>query len=86
MSSIINALDRNESVILTYRGHKKATIVPAKGKTVLDIQEHSAFGIWSDRDDLADVDARVRKLRKGRTSGKQPTAVYRQHQTLQTHP
>jgi antitoxin (DNA-binding transcriptional repressor) of toxin-antitoxin stability system len=86
LSSIIKALDRNESVTLTYRGHKKATIVPAKGKTALDMQKHSAFGIWSDRDDLADVDAHVRKLRKGRISGKQPAAVHRQHQTLQTHP
>jgi antitoxin (DNA-binding transcriptional repressor) of toxin-antitoxin stability system len=86
MSSIIKALNRNESVTLAHRGHKKATIVPAKGKTVLDIQEHSAFGIWSDREDLADVDAHVRKLRKGRISGKQPAVIHRQHQALQTHP
>jgi antitoxin (DNA-binding transcriptional repressor) of toxin-antitoxin stability system len=69
LSSIIKALDRDETVTLIYRGHKKATIVPAKVKTALDIQNHSAFGIWSDRDDLADVDAHVRKLRKGRING-----------------
>jgi antitoxin (DNA-binding transcriptional repressor) of toxin-antitoxin stability system len=86
MSSLIKALDQNESVTLTHRGHKKATIVPAKGKEAADMQKHSAFGIWSDREDLADVDAHVRKLRKGRISGKQPAAVHRQHQTLQTHP
>jgi hypothetical protein len=62
---------------MTYRNHAKATISPTKSKTAVDMQKHSAFGIWSDRDDLADVDAHVRKLRKGRISGKQPAAVHR---------
>lgn len=66
MSSIVKALDQNESVTLTYRGHKKATIVPAKGKPPIDIQKHKAFGMWADRQDLADVQTHVRKLRKGR--------------------
>jgi len=66
MSSIIRALDQNESITLTYRGHEKATIVPTKGKSAVDLRTHSAFGIWSDRDDLADVGAHVRKIRKGR--------------------
>lgn len=64
LSSVIKALDRNESVTLTYRGHKKATIVPAKGKTVLDMQNHSAFGIWSDRDDEDMEDQIDRKAAK----------------------
>ena len=34
--------------------------VPAKAA------DHSAFGLWADRADLADVAAYVRKLRKGR--------------------
>jgi antitoxin (DNA-binding transcriptional repressor) of toxin-antitoxin stability system len=66
MSSIVKALDQNESVTLTYRGHKKATIIPAKKKSVVNMRTHCAFGIWSDRDDLADVDAHIRKIRKGR--------------------
>jgi len=66
MSSIIKALDQNQSITLTYRGHKKATIIPAKGKSAVNMRKHSAFGIWSDRNDLADVDAHVRKIRKGR--------------------
>jgi antitoxin (DNA-binding transcriptional repressor) of toxin-antitoxin stability system len=68
MSSIVKALDQNESITLTYRGHKKATIVPAKGKIAVDIQKHSAFGMWADRKDLTDVNAHVRKIRKGRSN------------------
>jgi antitoxin (DNA-binding transcriptional repressor) of toxin-antitoxin stability system len=64
LSSIVKVLDRNESVTLTYRGHTKATIVPAKGKTALDIQNHSAFGIWSDRDDEDMEDQIDRKTAK----------------------
>ncbi|MFA6292931.1 MAG: hypothetical protein WC637_14170 [Victivallales bacterium] len=67
MKAVIAALNRNESVSLTYRGRKKALIVPcAREQSRTKVSEHSAFGIWADRKDMEDVTAYVKTLRKGR--------------------
>jgi len=67
MKDVLAAIDRNEQVTLTYRGRRKAMIIPcsdaAETKSAAD---HPVFGMWSDREDLNDVDAFVRNLRKGR--------------------
>jgi len=67
MKDVLAAIDRNERVTLTYRGCKKAVIVPcsdaAETKSAVD---HPAFGMWADRDDCNDVDSFARNLRKGR--------------------
>ena len=65
---VIRAIEDNERVTLTYRGKKKAVIVPCQqeGKH-LSAREHPAFGMWKDRKDMADVGAFVRELRKGRS-------------------
>lgn len=67
MGDILKALDRNEKVTLTYRGHEKATIVPKKMSRAVRMTQHPAFGLWGKRTDLKDVDAAVRNIRKGRT-------------------
>jgi antitoxin (DNA-binding transcriptional repressor) of toxin-antitoxin stability system len=67
MKAVIAALDRNESVALTYRGRKKALIVPCGREHIrTKVSEHSAFGIWADRKDMEDVASYVKTLRKGR--------------------
>lgn len=67
MPDVIAALNRNERVNLTYRGRKKAVIIPAETATSISASSHPAFGMWSDREDLQDVNKLVRTLRKGRT-------------------
>lgn len=69
MKEILAALDRNEKVNLTYRGKKKAVISPCQDETQeqIPMKQHPAFGMWADREDMKDVHAFVRKLRKGRT-------------------
>ena len=64
---VLSAIESNEHVTLTYRGRKKAVIVPCheEGKR-LPVRKHAAFGMWKDREDMADVKAFVRDLRKGR--------------------
>jgi len=68
MGRIMHALDRNEPVTLMYRGKKKAVIYPVgmgpehKGSA----KDQPACGIWKDREDMADVLAYVRNLRRGR--------------------
>jgi len=67
MKGVLAALDRRETVTLTYRGRKKAVIVPCDQRQIQrHVSEHPAFGMWADRDDMANVEAYVRTLRKGR--------------------
>ncbi len=68
MKDVIAALDRNEKVTLTYRGRKKAIILPCESEeSQKSVKEHPAFGMWADRDETKDVDSFVRTLRKGRS-------------------
>lgn len=68
MKNILAALDRNEKITLTYRGHKKAVLVPEQSSvTTMSVSDHSAFGSWAGRKDLRDVNKFIRNLRKDRT-------------------
>ena len=62
-------VDRGEAVTITYRGKPRARLVGMDQAPVLDEEEERmpAFGMWRDRDDIVDVDAYVRHLRKGRS-------------------
>ena len=70
MPEVLRALDRQEPVTILYRGKERATLVPsgvkASGKGRGKAAGHPAFGMWADRDDLADVAIHVRALRRGR--------------------
>ncbi len=66
MRDVLLALDRSESVTIYYRGKEKAILTPSRQQTEKSVEDHSAFGMWRDRSDMADVDATVRNLRKGR--------------------
>jgi len=63
---ILDAIERNEVVTLTKRGKSVARIEPIGGRQRPRAAEHEAFGIWADRDDMADPSAYVREMRKGR--------------------
>ncbi|MBL7218752.1 MAG: type II toxin-antitoxin system Phd/YefM family antitoxin [Phycisphaerae bacterium] len=68
-SEVIRAIHRNESVTVLYRGKPAAIMQPISGqvdRSVLKAADHPAFGLWADRDDMADVAAHVHELRKGR--------------------
>lgn len=66
MKDVLLALDRNESVTIFYRGKEKAILSPCQQRINKSVKDHEAFGMWRDRKDMADVDAYVRNLRKGR--------------------
>lgn len=66
MKDVLLALDRNETVTIFYRGKEKAILSPTRKQTNKSVKDHEAFGMWRDRKDMADVDAYVRNLRKGR--------------------
>lgn len=68
MKRVLEAIDCNERVVLTYRGREKAIIVPCQEQEQRQpASAHPAFGMWKDNADTADVDAFVRDLRKGRS-------------------
>ncbi|MFH1539882.1 MAG: type II toxin-antitoxin system prevent-host-death family antitoxin [bacterium] len=67
MNDVLKAIDRNETVTLTYRGKEKGVIYPAKKHKAKKVSSHPAFGIWKGRDDMHDVDEVIDTLRKVRT-------------------
>jgi antitoxin (DNA-binding transcriptional repressor) of toxin-antitoxin stability system len=73
MKDVLRAIDRGETVTVLYRGKAKATLVPtpASADAPEGVTPRTAdqpfFGVWSDRDDLADPASWVRTLRQPRT-------------------
>lgn len=67
-NEILQAIERNETVTLLYRGRPKAVIKPIVDRETppMKAEDHPAFGMWKDRDDLENVDAAVRAMRRGR--------------------
>ncbi|MBI2421229.1 MAG: type II toxin-antitoxin system prevent-host-death family antitoxin [Candidatus Hydrogenedentes bacterium] len=63
---ILDAIARNETVTLSYRGKPIARIEPLHQTERCGAADHPAFGMWADREDLTDPSAFVRELRKGR--------------------
>ena len=69
VGEVLACLDRGETVTITYRGKPRARLVGIETEDVTarrDASDFPAFGMWKDRNDLTDVDAHVRTLRKGR--------------------
>ena len=70
IGAALACVDRGETVTITSRGEPRAQLVgvdlhqglPTAGEK----ERMPAFGMWRDRDDMADVDAYVQGLRKGR--------------------
>ena len=67
MGDVLKALRRNEDVTLLRRGKAIAVIHPVGGAAGSKrVASHPAFGMWAGRSELADVNAAVGKLRRGR--------------------
>ena len=62
---ILECLDRGEPVTITYRGKPRAKLVSVDEEKDFEL-DFPVFGMWQDREDLKDVEAYVRDLRKGR--------------------
>ena len=61
MTKVMDAINRNERVTLTYRGKPKATIIPF---TKVKFSDFPAFGMWKTREDFEDVEKAVRNMRE----------------------
>jgi len=62
ISMLFDMLSKGENIIITYRGKKKAKLIPINENK--KEREDIAFGMWADKED--DVYEFVRELRKGR--------------------
>lgn len=65
---LLDAVERGEEVTITYRGRARARVVRMesgadRGKLA---GENELFGLWADRDGLADPQTWVRTLRQSR--------------------
>lgn len=64
---LLEAVERGEEVLITHRGTPRARLVPVSHAERGEVKaRRSLFGIWSDRNDLEDVDAFVDRLRRPR--------------------
>ncbi len=69
MKDVLRAIDRGETVTVTYRGKEKARLVPsnvAAGQPLVNLRDQPFVGMWKDREDMADPVAYIRKLRQPR--------------------
>ena len=67
LKSVMEAVDRGESVLITHRGKPRAKIVPVADEDDSNA-ENPFVGMWRDREDMKDVRSYVRTLRRGRLS------------------
>ena len=82
VGQVLACLDRGESVTITYRGKPRAKLVgidAAHGEGSSRDTDFPAFGMWRGREDLADVDAHVRELRKGRVDAECIPDITQEH-------
>lgn len=65
---LLSATDRGEEIIITYRGKRRAMLVPLRESFEIADgpgRRNPAFGIWCDRTD--EVDTLVRRMREARS-------------------
>ena len=62
--AVMRAVERGETVIVTYRGKPVAEVSPMRRKA--QTEDDGLFGIWSDHRAVASVEDYVAKVRKGR--------------------
>jgi antitoxin (DNA-binding transcriptional repressor) of toxin-antitoxin stability system len=68
MREVLAAVERGETVVLTYRGEVWALMVPPgeMKQPHIEIADDPVFGMWRDREETRDAQAYVRKLRRPR--------------------
>ncbi|MEX2569761.1 MAG: type II toxin-antitoxin system prevent-host-death family antitoxin [Gemmatimonadota bacterium] len=64
---LLEAVERGESIVITYRGEPRAKLVPVEAETPTGRPREELFGLWKDRRDGDDVAAYVDDLRRSRS-------------------
>lgn len=83
MKEVLRAIDRGETVTVLYRGKAKAKLTPialsseASSGGPPKTADQPFFGLWKDREDLADPAAYLRNMRRTRSVVTQATGKKR---------
>jgi prevent-host-death family protein len=64
-SAVLKKVQRVGSVTVTLRGKPVAKLVSLSDRKK-KLSDYAAIGMWADREDMKDVDAWLRKIRKPR--------------------
>ena len=65
-SAILRRVQRLGSATVTLRGKPVAELSALKTKKPIRVEDHPAFGMWADREDMKDVHAWLKKIRTPR--------------------
>ena len=65
-SAILRRVQRLGSATVTLRGKPVAELSALKTKKPMRVEDHPAFGMWADREDMKDVHAWLKKIRTPR--------------------
>ncbi len=65
-SRVLRKVQQLGSVTVTLRGRPVAKLSALKSKRPVRVQDHPAFGMWADREDMKDVHAWLKKIRTPR--------------------
>jgi prevent-host-death family protein len=63
---LLDAVERGEEVLITYRGEPRARLIPAGTPEGKERRPTSLFGLWKDRPETSDVESYLDHLRQGR--------------------
>jgi prevent-host-death family protein len=63
---LLEAVERGEEVVITYRGEPRARLVPVDSARRKRPPRARLFGIWGDREDVEDVASYLDGLRESR--------------------
>lgn len=71
VGEVMACVERGESVVITYHGKPRARVVGLErdGETTGSKGEPAGFGMWKNHEEMQDVNAYVRGLRKSRHAG-----------------
>lgn len=64
--SVLDAVEQGKAVVITRRGKPAARLLPIADNGAAKPKPLAGFGMWADRDDMQDVEAWLRDLRKPR--------------------
>jgi antitoxin (DNA-binding transcriptional repressor) of toxin-antitoxin stability system len=65
-SRILKKVQRVGSLTVTLRGKPVARLTALNSKRPMRVEDHPAFGIWANREDMKDVHAWLKKIRTPR--------------------
>jgi prevent-host-death family protein len=65
-SRVLKKVQQVGSVTITLRGKPVAKLTALRSKRPMRVQDHPAFGMWADRQDMKDVHAWLKRIRTPR--------------------